>query len=429
MRTTRIILPILHYTSGLLSGLAVSSLINSSNKDTQLESGGEDICKHNSQSSHSRSDQTDINSSSIETSQVLNPDTDISSSMMEDIDSPTNSSPDISQSQDRSEIAVCDVTPVSGAPQTITDEQLNRALSLNDSVGKGCKVPCKPGIRLQERIETADISIGTKDPTENPPQFEDEEICCNDPRETDSGTQFMYYEELEPQVESTYTAPSVKQVQVTNDPTSWMIEALKTIHQDIQIIKPVIATIPDVKKRIDEIQVVIGEFGSQIIEMSNSIKNLELTVTRNRIDISKLTDLIMTLKQQEKITPPVIISPLPQKQPETNVDLFVTSLSKSRNLTGEQEVIVRNLLNTKDKDIIITLLKDLGTTRSLMGAELDKLINLNTGSPNMMKDVYTLLCQILPTPGPSGESGFIPSSTPLPKIVGKKVRNPYNISQ
>lgn len=300
----------------------------------------------------------------------------------------------------------CDVATEKG--RDFEEEALQEAIDTANTAGSGGQIPVGVASNrrgLDMRIQDADfedMSIEPhqvpldQDPPGNEPPFQEIPEDITEDFEDDTAT-LEGEPEFTPQVEPPQT--------VIQDPNQWIMNALTTIHSDIQLMKPHIGDIPVVKKRVDEIQVVLGVVTSGFIEMKNAMTNMEAMVAKNRIDIAKLTDYIQTLTPP---TVPIIISkPAPSVDttlPERNLTKLIVNLSQSCGLGPDQETILRNVLMSHDRELISDTLKGMKIIRPLMSSELDKLVNLDTGSSKSMGEVLRLLQGLFPAPGPSALS-------------------------
>lgn len=339
-------------------------------------------------------------------------------------------------SQDRNPLASYDITPDTGANQDISDESLNAALATSSRAQRGesiqrtklSKENLDERLRMAQLIhvdrDTYSLPIDESIPTESI-IFKD-----TDPEDPDiSGIDNPNDDEEQSLISQ--VDPSVPTM---TDPNQWIINALKTIHEDIQQIKPLVDQVPTVKTRVDEIQGVLGVVTSGFVEMKNAIKNMETTITQNRIEIAKLSDLI-----KAGVTPtPIKIQPVPktiptiEKTSEENLTKLINSISTKKCFSAHEEELIRNMLMIHDKEIIESTLRELGTTRPILGTDMDILIGINTGSSTSMIAVHNILSDLIV---PQGAVGGIctgpctPSPTLSAKQTPKSIRNPFKLKK
>lgn len=309
------------------------------------------------------------------------------------------------QSADRSPLASFDITHASGISQELSDSSLDDALNKSKHVQGGGKLKIKSSsrTRLDRRIQTASLTPVDPDPIEMPvdQEFASEDVIFKDseanPDDTIPDDDPI---EDEPAIIS-HVDPQIETIQ---DPTQWTINALKTIHSDIQLIKPLIDQVPLAVSKVSEIQLVLGEVTSGFIELKNTVSNMETIIARNRMDIAKLTDLIKNMSALQPPIQPVTPSPITTKiitTDEENLDKLITELSQRKGFDPEQEIILRNMLLIHDKNIIDETLKRFGTIRQPLSSEIEQIIQINTGSSKSMQSIYKILSNLLPTPGRS----------------------------
>jgi len=323
--------------------------------------------------------------------------------------------------KDKAPIASFDTTTASGTPQDVSDRSLDFALETSRRAGLGEYIPAKATRRLdlEKRIKQAQLVETESDPQETPldQSMTTEDVVFKDV--DDDGQETETGDDNPDDDEPTFTDPTGEPVMATSDPTQWIVAAISTIHKDIQQIKPLIAEIPVVRVRVDEIQSVLGEITTGFIEMKNSITNMEATVTKNRLDISKLTDLIKSIKIEtpQPLATPAVKQTRPQetKTADKNLDLLVISLSKKKSMSPDQEIALRAALLSHNKESILETLGSLGTMRPIMSAELDKLLQMDTGSNSSMQGVLKVLLGVLRGPGRSDDT--CPEACKPPIIV------------
>nr|UXD80089.1 hypothetical protein [Myrmica rubra rhabdo-like virus 1] len=346
----------------------------------------------------------------------------------------------LNSSRDVTPVTSYDVASPAGIRQELTDENLDSALVHLDHAQNGIPIPPTKNVRkdLDKRVLGASLSAVDPDPYDMPVDTSEshEDVIFADTVEITESNPDGDDDIIE---DEPAFVSEVGHPHTTGDPMIWVMETLKIIHKDISQMKPLIDTIPTIKTRIDEVQGVMGEITTGFIEMKNSISNMEATITQNRITISKLTDLIKTMmtskQQQQVIVPP--IPPAIVKAPgvsDENIDKLISAISKQKGMGPGHETILRNMLILHDKEIILSTLKDFGAVRQILGAELDKLIQVDAGSSASMQGVLKILLSLLPTMGPTEGQCSGPCQ---PKLItqtqhdrsGKKVINPFKVKK
>nr|UXD80055.1 hypothetical protein [Linepithema humile rhabdo-like virus 1] len=284
-----------------------------------------------------------------------------------------------------------DIVPGNGFMPDVSDKLLSQVNETVEYVKQGKSIDESHRIRLEERVKSAALYELSTDPNifekDTDPVFED--IPFKDVEAGDiQGDADIDTEDLD-------ESSLIHQVppQHIDNPTIWIINALKQIHSDIQDMKPMIETIPIVKRRIDEVQSIMGQVTTEIIEMKNSIGNMEATITQNRIEIAKMGELIKTLTQEK---PPIKVAPSIVKQVletprETNLVKLIDKIVENKKLGGSQVTLLKSALISKNSEVIKENLNSIGIIRPVLEAEVDLIVKMDILSTESMTTIYKLL--------------------------------------
>lgn len=97
------------------------------------------------------------------------------------------------------------------------------------------------------------------------------------------------------------------------------------------------------------------ELASTVVELSNKVKNIEVTTAKIRIDLAKQLDLSSTtaaIPYNISTSSICCVTTGLTAKDEQNMDAFISAVSEKKTMISDQEMIIRNMLMVKDKEII-----------------------------------------------------------------------------